>query len=330
MNRIGLKAVCLVASIVIWMQVAATSVVEQSANLPLQVTGLEQGLTVEGSPLPEKVSVRLKGSKLRLLAHKYLNKYLGEVRINLSDQSAGPPFSYEIDRGDVFTDLAVVNIFPPVRLRLNVDRVLTRLVDVELETTGELPSGWAFLEVPKVVPDSVAVTGPSRFFFPETKVSTLQVDLSHVKESQDFPVALVPPHPHLHLEHPEVHVSLKVAPLEERTLANIPVIPLVDAGQPEVGVSPPVVDVMVRGVADSIRTLDRSRFLVTVPVGGLGEGIYTLAGQVEFPPWLTLIGLDPAEFQVIVGSPVFPGEGPDQIPAAGSLPDSTGGGDGLD
>ena len=64
---------------------------------------------------------------------------------------------------------------------------------------------------------------------------------------------------------------------------------MVDAGQPEVGVSPPVVDVMVRGVADSVRSLDRSRFLVTVPVGSLAEGVYVLPAQVEYPPWLTLI-----------------------------------------
>ena len=84
-------------------------------------------------------------------------------------------------------------------------------------------------------------------------------------------------------------------------MANIPVIPLVDAGQPEVGVSPPVVDVMVRGVADSVRALQGDRVLVTVPVGHLGHGVHMVAGQVDAPPWLTVIGLDPAEFQVVVG-----------------------------
>ena len=68
-------------------------------------------------------------------------------------------------------------------------------------------------------------------------------------------------------------------------------------------VSPPVVDVMVRGVADSVRALNANRFLVTVPVGDLEEGIYQLQGQVDNPAWLEVIGLDPSEFQVIVGHP---------------------------
>jgi YbbR domain-containing protein len=138
---------------------------------------------------------------------------------------------------------------------------------------------------------------------PSYKVHTLRVNLDKMKESQDFPLSLSSPHEFLHLEQSEVSASFRVAPLQDRTLANIPVIPLVDAGQPEVGVSPPVVDLMVRGVADSVQALDRSRFLVTVPVGSLAEGVYQLAGQVDYPPWLTLIGMNPEEFQVIVGNP---------------------------
>lgn len=303
MNRIGLKIACLVASIVIWVQVAATSIVEHNSHLPLKVTGLEQGLTVEGSVLPEDVSVRLQGSKLQLMMHKYFNRYLGEVRVNLGDQAPGPAFSYEIDRTDVFTDLTVVTVLPPVRLRLQVDNIESRDVAVRLETDGVLPAGMGFLTPPVVQPDTVTLTGPSRFFQGITSIPTLRVNLDRLKESEDFPLALVSPGEFLQLERPEVSASFRVAALEERTLANIPVIPLVDAGRPEVGVSPPVVDVMVRGVADSIQALDRTRFLVTVPVGSLPEGVYVMGGQVEYPPWLTLIGLTPDEFQVIVGNP---------------------------
>ncbi len=308
MNRIGLKIVCLVASIIIWVQVAATSVVEQSVNLPLRVVGLEEGLTVAGSDLPDKVEVRLEGSKLRLMSHRFLNRYLGEVRVSLADQPAGPPFSYELDRADVFTELTVVGIQPPVRLRLHVDRQETRTLPVRLVTSGALGDDLGYLVPPAVSPDSVRVTGPRSYFGRSRDVATVVVDLNEVDTSRDLELDLVPPHELLGLVPRRVKAAFRVAALEERTLPNIPVIALVDAGQPEVGVSPPVVDVMVRGVADSIRALDRSRFLVTVPVGGLAEGVYNMAGQVEYPPWATLIGLQPQDVQVIVGnpSPVLP------------------------
>jgi len=123
-----------------------------------------------------------------------------------------------------------------------------------------------------------------------------------VSENSDVKVDLVAPNQSLVLARKTAQVSLRVAQLEDRTLANIPVIPLVDAGQPDVGISPPLADVMVRGVADSVRALTRSRFSITVPVGDLAEGVYFLPGQVDYPAWLTLIGLDPPEFQVIVGN----------------------------
>ena len=101
----------------------------------------------------------------------------------------------------------------------------------------------------------------------------------------------------------EVDVLFHIAQLEERTLANIPVVPLVDAGRPDVGVSPPVADVMVRGVADSVRQLTEARISLTVPVGDRPEGVYELPAEVDHPRWLTVLGVVPREFRVIVGNP---------------------------
>lgn len=308
MNRLGLKISCFVVSVVIWVQVASTSTVEQTTQLPLRLTGVSENLTAAGSDLPREVKVRVQGSKLRLLLHNFFNRYLGEVRVNLSDRVAGPTFSYELDHNDVFTDLAVIGVQPPVRLRIKLDREVARTLPVRLATSGALPTGRAFIAPPRVVPDSVVVTGPERFFPAGGMVNTAPVELGRVGESAELTVALKEPHEHLKMASRNVRVLLPVAPVIERTLANVPVIPLVDAGQPEVGVSPPVVDVMVRGVADSVQALRSDRILITVPVGGLDLGVHLVAGQASLPPWLTLIGIVPPQLQVVVGDlqPVRP------------------------
>jgi len=308
MNRIGLKISCFVVSILIWVQVASTSTVEQAINMPLRLTGVSEGLTAAGSELPTRVKVRVQGSKLELLVHNYFNRYLGEVRVDVSDRTIGPTFSYEMSQNDVFTDLVVVGVQPPVRLRLKLDRQLSRMLPVQLLTNGQLPAGVDFLVPPTVLPDSVLVTGPERFFPSSEVLRTEPVDLARLQNSDDVAVALVMPHEHLNLAATDALARFRIAQVQERTLANIPVIPLVDAGQLEVGVSPPVVDVMVRGVADSVRALKGDRILVTVPVGHLAQGVHMIAGEVNLPPWLTLIGLDPAEFQVVVGH-LGPAEG---------------------
>ena len=316
MNRLGLKISCLAVAVIIWIQVASTSVVEQDISLPLRVTGLQTGLTIIGSELPREIPVRVKGSKLRLLRHNYFNNYVGEVRINLAGRNPGPAFFYDVDAADIFTDLDEASVFPPAHLHVHIDWERSMKLPVALDVRGGLPEGRAFLAAPAVVPDSILVVGPQRFFDPLPSLITEPLDLGRISASDERDLALVEPPGFLSLDPAQVRVRLEVGLLEERTLANLPVIALVDAGQPEVGVSPPVADIMVRGVADSVRTLTRDRLLVTVPVGSRPIGVYNLSGQVDIPPWLTLLGIDPPEFKVIVGDP--PLQNPDPVANADS------------
>ena len=327
MNRLGLKISCFVASVLIWVQVAATTDVEQAARLPLRVVGLAEGLTVAGSDLPPAVTVRLRGSKLHLLTNRFFQRYVGEVRLNLADRRAGPPFSYQLTEADVVSDLQVVRFQREERVRLRIDEVVARRLPVAVVLEGELPRGVAFLGEPRVLPDSATVRGPSRFVPDAGEVATEPLDLARLQPGRAGPqvLRLRSPHEHVAVAPAQAEVRVAVAPVEERTLANVPVVPLVDAGQPDVGVSPPVADVLVRGAADSVRALTEARLTVTVAVGDLPEGHYLLPGQVDTPPWLTLLGLVPAEFRVIVGDPPLDGagRGPDRGGRRGA-----GGGDG--
>ena len=309
MNRLGLKIGCLVVAIVIWVQVAATSVIERSTALPLRVVGLSEGLTLDGSIIPGQVDVVLRASKLTLLAHDTFQRFVGEVRLNLADRIPGPAYSYELAESDVYTDQIVIGVSG--RVRLHIDSLRTRTVPIETVTEGSLPADLAFVEPLRVAPDSVQVTGAARFFPDEPSVRTAPIALGKLSAKNGFTVPLISPHHDLRLAFAEVQAVVNLGAVEDRTLANVPVIPLIDSGLPEVGVSPPVADVMVRGVADSVRALTESRFSVTVPVGNRPEGVYDLPGQVDHPAWLTWVRLDPPIFQVIVGKPPVAGTGPE-------------------
>ncbi len=306
MNRLGLKISCVLISVVIWIQVASTSDIEQSTSLPLRVTGLGEGLTVAGSDhLPSEIQVKVTGRKLELLTHQFFNKYIGEARVNLAG-FADTTFAYRLDRADLFTDLKDADLQRSQTLKLTIDREISRMVAVRLDVSENLPGGLAFVTAPGILPDSVLVTGPARFFSEDLAVLTTAVNLGRISQDTELTADLVAPGDFLELSEPKVLIDFNVGKLEDRTLANIPVIPLVDAGRPDVGISPPVADVMVRGIADSLRVLTKDRVSVIVPVDNLGEGIFLLAGQVVHPDWVTLIRLDPPQFQVFVGNPPLP------------------------
>jgi len=303
MNRFGLKISCLLVSVLIWIQVASTADFEQITTLPLRVTGLGEGLTVAGSEhLPSEVRVRVTDSKLMLLTHQYFNRYIGEVRVNLAGFTDST-FSYQLDRADIFTDMKEADFKRLKILTLTIDHEISRPIAVTLDAEGNLPRDMDFVTTPRITPDSVLVTGPSRFFSDDLSVHTRVVNLDRISGNSEQTLNLASPGDFLELTDTSVQVSFRVGKLEDRTLANIPVIGLVDAGRPDVGISPPVADVMVRGIADSVRALTEDRISVIVPVDNLAEGIFVLAGQVVHPEWLTLIRLDPPQFQVIVGNP---------------------------
>lgn len=303
MNRLGLKIGCLIVAIVIWIQVAATATVEQTVALPVAITGLDAGCTVAGSDLPQDINVRLRGSKLRLLAHRYLHRHVGEVVVDLADRTPGRSFTYLVQRADVRSDLQVTEIVGPDRLSIRIDGQLERRVPVVLSTIGHLPDGYGYVEPPMATPDSLTISGPARYFPDRPTVRTVPLDLGGLEGTGTLTLRVLPPDVHLQLSAHEVTVRYGVGPLAERTVAEVPVTAVDADGDVEVGVSPSRTDVMVRGVADSLRALDGMRLRVTVSAAGLPEGVHLVTGRIEAPAWITVIGSEPAQFQVIIGKP---------------------------
>lgn len=302
MSRLGLKLGCLAAAIVIWIQIASTSAVERSARLPLRVTGLEAGRTIAGSQLPPEVEVRVRGSKLRLLAHRWLQRPVGEVVLDLSDRPAGRPFTVTFAPGDVRGEVAATEIIAPRRLTIRIDGEVRRRLPVALSTVGDLRPGYGYLVPPRAEPESVLVWGPARNFPDQARVRTATLELERLEGQGRLKLGLLPLDPHLQMSAQEIEVVFGVGLLAERTVADVPVRATGAEPGREVGVSPVRADVLVRGVADSLLALTPSRLTVTVQAEGLAPGLHRLSGEVAAPPWVAVIGLDPAQFQVVIGA----------------------------
>lgn len=301
MKNLSLKIACLLAAAVIWMLVAGTTLVEADVELPLEITGLAEGLTVAGSVLPEPALVKLRATKLRLLAHQYFGRSLGFVRVDLTSVQPGPPLRYDLKDADVKTEADVVTLLAPVRLQLRVDYEETHRLPVRVPLRGQLPADRLLVGPVQVRPESLDVTGPRRFFTGVDSLSTEAIDLGVLQRTlvRELPLSgLSAP---LRTAAAGVNVTVTVVPLGERVMANIPVIPLADSQRGEAGVSPPVCDVLVRGPADSIAALSPARLTVTVPVAGLAAGIHQVSGRIQHPEWVVSIQLEPSSFMVLVG-----------------------------
>jgi hypothetical protein len=300
MNRIGLKIVCLVAAVLIWIQVASTTVTEADLRMPIEVVNLPAGLAVSGAKVPQEAVVRVRAAKLRVIAHKYLHRPLGRVELDLANRQAGTPFLYEITPADVRTAQEVVAVLPPARLPLRLDHHDQRRALVEVVVTGHLPAGKTLLARPVAQPESVAVAGPPRQLREIQRIATAPVALANLSATQTITVPLVAPGPEVRLDPGEVDVTVTLADVAVRVLTNVPVV-AVGAGGRDATVSPAVCTVTIEGPADSVRTLRVSDLQVVVEATRIQREVQDVRARIEYPEWVTRASVDPATFALIAG-----------------------------
>ncbi len=300
MNRIGLKIACVAAAIVIWIQVASTTMSEADLKMPLDVVNLPAGLAISGAELPEFAVVRVRAAKLRVIAHKYLHRPLGRVELDLAERQPGTPFLYEITPADVRTAQEVVAVLPPARLPLRLDHQDQRRVPVEVDVVGPPPDGKVLLARPVATPPDVSVAGPQRRLREVHAVATAPVTLGEWTASQTLKVALVAPAPELTLDPAEVEVTVMLADLAVRLLADVPVV-AVDGGGRDIAVSPPVCDVTIEGPADSVRAMRASELRVVVDAPRKEGGVQAGRARVQHPAWVTRATVVPETFVLVAG-----------------------------
>lgn len=303
MKNLVLKIACVVAAILVWIQVAATTIVDADVKLPVEVVALDEGLTIAGNILPTVVSVRLRAPKLAVVAHDYFGMSLGNVEVDLADWGPEPSRNYEFSPADVRTEAEVISPVSPLGFPLRVDHADTRRLRVHVPLLGRLPGDRLLLGPVTVVPDSLDVTGPRRYFSGIDSLSTEGIKLAELKQTLVRDLPLIPPPAPLRPAGQSVTVTVPVVALAERVLANVPVMALIGRQPGEAGISPPVCDVLVRGPADSVAALSPARLAVTVLVSDLEPGIHELGGEVQCPDWVVSVEIEPEVFRVLVGEP---------------------------
>lgn len=302
MNKHVLKIFCLLASIVIWQQVAMGVMRMREVDLPLRFEGLPANLTLAGNEWPETVRVHAQGSKWRFFLSRYFGHRPGAVVVDLSGVEPGLRYAKELTAADVRTPLTEVRVLDPASLELDVDRLDTLAVAVEVATKGDLPGDWMLLSPLAAVPDSVPVVGPSRFLSHEMRLRTEAVDLSRIHGPGPLTRDLATPHPHLTPLRESVQVLVDAAPVARRLFEHVPLVPLLDTGQLHVEVFPPVASVEIDGPESTLRDLTASSISLTVSSSGLAPGAHTVKPEVMLPEHCRLLRLEPEEFMLVVGS----------------------------
>lgn len=297
-KNLGIKILCLIIALLLWLQAAATTDVVEIQRLPVRVEGLTDSLTVIGSRLPESISVRVRGNRLQLLSANLLESRRGFVELDLEGFGPGH-HRYDVSVLDVDVPGTAVDVVPGVSLDIHVERLVTRPVPVELSAEGALPDGFVFVTELTVSPSTVEVSGPQSLVRAVSSIVSAEFSLGGRRESFTDRVQLISPGEELGLRPVEVEVSAGVEPVEERFFEGVPLTVLREDDRVRIELSPSQARVIVTGarsVLESLRPEEISA-VVTIPVGV--EGVTEVEAEAVVPDAVLSARVEPATFQVL-------------------------------
>ncbi len=258
--NLAYKALALAFALMMWVWVQSEQVVEDRARVRLEWK-LPDGLMLVEPPL-ETATVTVEGVQafVRTVRQKDLSILVdlsrakeGEVSLDLSDRPvAGMP-----------SQVRVVSVSPNA-LKVQLDRVLKRRVNVVPATRGEPAEGFRLAKV-LVQPDRVELAGPSSVLRDLTEVTTDAVDVTGLREDAEFQVGLAVKKGQLVPTQPaRFAVEVKIEPIvKERAFDAVPVL-LRDAEN--FGTSAPLVQVTLAGPVERLSAIDPDEVSVVVHV----------------------------------------------------------------
>lgn len=308
-DHLGVKLVCLLVAIVLWVQVASHVEVEEIVRLPVVLVGLPDSLSVRHRDVPSEVAVRVRGTRLQLLLSDLGADDRGRVQVDLSHARAGA-YRRDLSALDVQVSAQPLQIEPAVTLDLTIQARLCRRVPVHVAIAGQLPEGFTLAGRPEVIPSEVEVCGPEPVVRSLGHVNTRPISVARRRESFRETLQLQPPDADVQLHPTEAEVSLTVDAIVERSFAGVQVICLGHGDGPPAEVDPPRALVRVRGPGHAVTALRPEQVRVTVHVREHGGGVHQVAGEVVLPEGIGVTAIEPPTFQVVLGDESGPGPSP--------------------
>lgn len=291
-TNLGLKASALGIAILMFSLVHGAEDMERNVYVDVVVQpppDAEDMILV--TETPDRVRVRLRGSRARLNAIRQENLPPVDVKVKTREESR---YYFEKEMFDLPTGVSVEQVVPPSLTFKWVPRA-SREVPVEVLLDGKLPPGLEWAGEPEVFPEEIEVEGPRDVVNAIRTVRSMEIEVSELEEGVlQREIPLVAPPSNTTFEAQTVLVTLRIrAKMTERVLSPL----RVDAqGAVPRAIRPRRVAAKIRGPELVVEKLDPSSVLAVV---NLTEALAS-QGSVSLP--VELRGL-PDEVEVVAVEP---------------------------
>lgn len=170
LKNIGKKILAVAIAIVLWFVANIEHDIEKSVSVNVNYINLPSDLIIVNNP-PERLNVRVRGPRTQLSSLSSRN-----IVFSLDLSNASPGLSkFEIQMDQIKTPRGVqVTGITPAEIRIDIDRLMRREVDVQPVIVGPVDTGYEVVGVPTVIPSKVEIRGPKNTV---SKIDTIPTDL---------------------------------------------------------------------------------------------------------------------------------------------------------
>jgi YbbR domain-containing protein len=218
LHNLSLKALSLFLAVLLWMQVSGQETVQRIVSVPLVFVNVPPDLEIAGD-YETKVDVVIRAER----PSTPIQESQFAMIVDLSSAQAGEQVIALSERNVVQKPLGVeiLNVLKS-RIRLTLERILTRTVEVQAELTGQPAAGFRVVEV-LVSPSSITLVGPETSLRRIETLSTDPVDISDAQEPVTKRTYLDLNDQRVRIEGPEeIQVTAVIQPVPESELPTAP------------------------------------------------------------------------------------------------------------
>ena len=296
-ENLGLKAGSLGIAILMFSLVHGAEDMERNVYVDVVVQPpSDAGGMILVTDIPDRVRVRLKGSRARLNAIRQENLPPVDVELKSVEE---PRYYFEKEAFDLPTGVTVVAVVPP-SLAFKWVPQASRELPIELFLDGELPDGLEWAGEAEVFPPTVKVEGPRDVVNSMRTVRSMEIDVSALGVGviqREIPLVGAPAN--TTFESPSVIVTLRVRPrMVERVLSPL----RVDAeGAVPRSLRPRAVTARIRGPQSVVDELNPASVLAIINLGEVEPKEGNIRVPVELrglPDGVEVIEVEPGEVTV--------------------------------
>jgi len=245
----SIKFLSLLCGCLIWFSVVSKEEARTEIELPVRVIHLQDNMALV-NPLPSTLHAQLEGSAINLINLR-LNRS-ARLEISLKDMPLG--YSRISSERISFVspsipDIKMLNHSQTNLLNVELDAKIEEKIPVQPKFQVSAAPGFTLLGKPKLIPDSVYISGARSAIAKVMQVPTEETSITNLKWSNSLPIKLdlSSLNSTVSILDTSLFVQVQIEPLAHRIFSSIPVRLIGNFNRDVYSISPSSADVEITG-----------------------------------------------------------------------------------